>query len=233
MSNARQEVSLNGEWDLAFDPENKGKSKKWFKNFPKQAKIGVPGVWEQVKPGYDGVGWYRKYFNIEGSWLAKVIRLEIGAAHYYAEVYINGKFTGSHEGGYTPFVFDITRLVKEGKNEVIVRVINPTINRPIEGMRAGAPLNQSDLPIGKAAWYFNFGGLWQDVKLLVTEKAYLLDCFVEPFIWKKQAKVNLTLINNGKPGTFEVACRIAPKNNPSETTAEKKITIKFKTGEIK
>ena len=232
MSSARQEISLNGEWDLAFDPENKGKNKKWFKNFPKQTKIQVPGVWEQVKPGYDGVGWYRKVINIEKQ-PGRVIRLEIGAAHYYADVYVNGRAAGSHEGGYTPFVFDITRLIKAGKNEITVRVINPPINHEIEGMRAGAPLNQGDLPIGKAAWYFNFGGLWQDVKLIITEPVYILDCFVEPFIWKKQAKINLTVMNSGKAGNYELILRLAPKKNPGIVTAEKTIKVKLKAGENK
>ena len=233
MSNVRQEVSLNGEWDLAFDPANSGKAKKWFKKFPKQATVNVPGVWEQVKPGYDGVGWYRKYFDLENIRPEKVFRLEFGAAHYYADVYVNGKQVGSHEGGYTPFIFDITKLIKEGSNEIIVRVINPPINHFIEGFRAGAPLNQGDLPTGKAAWYFNFGGLWQDVKLIITEKVYTLDCFVEPFIWKKQAKLNLTIENKGKPGNYLVVCRIAPKKNPSETVLEKTFKVKLKTGENK
>ncbi len=215
MLDIRENIMLNGEWDLAFDPGNIGKKRSWFKNFPKQTKkIRVPGVWEQLKPGYDGVGWYRKAVNIEAGWLKKVIRLEIGAAHYYADVYINGRLAGSHEGGYTPFIFDITRLVKKGDNNVIVRVINPPINYDIEGFRAGAPLNQGDLPTGKAGWYFNFGGIWQDVKLSITEKTYISDCFVEPFIRKKLARLNITVNNKGKAGNYRIACRVTAKKKP-------------------
>ena len=234
MLNTRKNVSLNGAWDLAFDFDNSGKKKGWFKNFPKHSKkMAVPGVWEQIKPGYDGVGWYKKDINIEGAWLDKVVRLEVGAAHYYADVYVNGKFAGSHEGGYTPFIFDITRLVKEGNNEVVVRVINPPIDYPIEGFRAGAPLNQGDLPIGKAGWYFNFGGIWQDVNLIVTEKVYVTDCFVEPFIWKKQARLNITINNMGKAGDYKLNCRVTAKKNPGEVAAEKTLNVKLKKGENK
>ncbi len=234
MLDIRENIMLNGEWDLAFDPGNIGKKRSWFKNFPKQTKkIRVPGVWEQLKPGYDGVGWYRKAVNIEAGWLKKVIRLEIGAAHYYADVYINGRLAGSHEGGYTPFIFDITRLVKKGDNNVIVRVINPPINYDIEGFRAGAPLNQGDLPTGKAGWYFNFGGIWQDVKLSITEKTYISDCFVEPFIRKKLARLNITVNNKGKAGNYRIACRVTAKKNPGEVAAEKNINIRLKTGENK
>ena len=234
MTEIREKVSLNGAWDLAFDPDNTGKKKGWFKRFPKKfKKMAVPGVWEQIKPGYDGVGWYRKSVNIEAGWLNKVIRLEVGAAHYYADVYVNGRPAGSHEGGYTPFVFDITHLLKNGDNEIVVRVINPPINYSIEGFRAGAPLNQGDLPIGKAGWYFNFGGIWQDVNLLVTEKTYVLDCFVESFIWKKQARLNITVNNTGKKGKYSLCCLITSKKNTDEIIAEKTLKVTLKKGENK
>jgi len=232
MIEVREKILLSGEWDLAFDPANTGKKKGWFKNFPKQTKkMAVPGVWEQLKPGYDGVGWYKRIIKIEKNRLNKVVRIEFKAANYFAEVYINGKFAGSHEGGYTPFIFDISGLIREGENTVTVRVINPPINSEIEGFRTGAPLNKGDLPIGKAGWYYNFGGLWQDVFLHITGKTYTEDCFIESFIREKKTLLNLKVRNNGKAGSCEVVCRISPKKNPGEVVAEKKIKVKLKNGE--
>ena len=58
MCRERDSQSLNGEWSVVFDPDNRGKAEGWYKSFPKDnVPIQVPGVWEQVRPGYDGVGW--------------------------------------------------------------------------------------------------------------------------------------------------------------------------------
>lgn len=74
---------------------------------------------------------------------------------------MNGHHLGTHEGTYDEFAFEVTPFLKPGgENLLAVRVINPPADRAIEGLRCGAPLNQSNLPTGKAAWYYNYGGIW-------------------------------------------------------------------------
>ena len=52
-------VSLNGEWDLKFDPHNIGKRKHWFTRFPAGTKkMQVPGVW--ISSGRDRKSAYRR-----------------------------------------------------------------------------------------------------------------------------------------------------------------------------
>ncbi len=226
---ARSLVSLNGEWDLAFDPHNVGKEEGWQNRFPKSVSMDVPGVWEQIRPGYDGVGWYRREFEAPEEWQGKTVRLRFMASMYYSECWLNGNHLGDHEGGYTPFEFDISGKVQTGSNEVVVRVLNPPIGEELEGFRAGAPLNQGDLPIGKAGWYFNFGGLWQDVDLIVTNKVFVEDVFVHPHPWKKKAVLNVTVRNGRSKRECELHCAVTPADGDGEVV-EKTVTAKLKKG---
>jgi beta-galactosidase/beta-glucuronidase len=61
--------------------------------------------------------------------------INFGAVDYYSEVYVNGKRIGAHEGGYTPFEFDVTDALKPGANQLVVRVIDPPMDEK-EGRRA-------------------------------------------------------------------------------------------------
>jgi len=226
----RTVVSLDGQWDLAFDPENVGKQEEWFARFPRSVKMQVPGVWEQIKPGYDGVGWYRRSFDVPEEWPDKTIRLRFWAACYYSEVWLNGEYLGDHESGYTPFEFDISKGVRVGPNEVVVRIINPPIDREIEGLRAGGPLHQSDVPTGKAGWYFNFGGIWQEVELIVTDRTFVEDVFAKPYPSKKKAVLEVTARNGRRAGDYELTCTIAPWKQQDKPEITKTVKARLKKG---
>ncbi|HSI09424.1 MAG TPA: glycoside hydrolase family 2 TIM barrel-domain containing protein [Rariglobus sp.] len=73
---------------------------------------------------YVGYGWYRKTFDIPAAWSDKRISLEFEAAFQDAEIWINGRKVGTHQGGYTGFPVDITAAVQPGRNIVAVRLNN-------------------------------------------------------------------------------------------------------------
>ena len=129
-------ISLNGTWEVVFDPRDQGKKKNYPSRCPKGKPVPVPGVWEQVKPGYDGAGWYRTSFTVKKEWKGKNLQLKFGAVNYFAEAWLNGAHLGSHEGGYTPFVFDISSKASVGENILTVRVIDPLTGsvRPVRSM---------------------------------------------------------------------------------------------------
>ena len=229
-SDTRQTVSLNGQWDLAFDPANEGRKRRWHERFPRSVKMAVPGVWEQVRPGYDGVGWYRRRFRAPADWRGKVVRLRFGVVCYFAECWLNGQSLGSHEGAFVPFEFDVSRLLR-ADNELVVRVINPPMDHEIEGFRAGAPLNQGYLAVGKLGWYYNAGGIWQDVTLTVTERAYVADCFVRPLPPRHRAVLDVTIANRGGARRGAVTCRIAAADAPGRVVASATRTVKLKRGD--
>lgn len=232
MSLNRTVASLNGVWDIVFDPANTGKEKNWGAKLPagnQRKKLGVPGVWEQIRPNYDGVAWYERTFSVEEAWLSGVIRLKFDAVHYYCDVFVNGEAAGSHEGGGAHFTLDITKLAKAGENKVTMRVIGPPMDSEIEGFRCGAPLNQGSLPVGKAGWYFNYGGIWQDVSLEVTDRLYIDNLFVKPFPSKKSATVIVTVVNQGAARTADLIVAVS-EDKSGKKVLETVKAVKLKKG---
>lgn len=206
----REELSLDGAWRLAFDPDNRGQAEKWQAAFPiaDAVEAQVPAVWELVRPGYDGVGWYHRAFALPAGWAGRTLRLRFDAAQYHAEVWFNGARLGEHEGGFLPFEFDVTARALAGKNVVVVRVVNPPMDREIDGFRCGAPLNQGPIPVGKAGWYYNFGGLWQSVSLVATDGLVIGRITPEPSLARDEVVVNLALDLTGEAGVHEITCEI-------------------------
>ncbi len=212
---ARKTLSLNGPWEVLFDPtESLGAD--CFASGHAGETVNVPGVWEEARPFYDGVGFYRRMFAVPAAWRGKTLHLKFWAVNYYAEVFVNGTRVGDHEGGYTPFELDVTDAVRDGENELVVRVIDPPRTRRIQGFRSGAPLSQSDIPTWKAGWYFNFGGIWQPVELIATESVWIDDVFVQPQSNLKSVEVEVSMVNRGEPRDITVEVTLSPRNGDEE-----------------
>lgn len=193
-ANERAQIALNGTWRFAVDPENAGREAGWASGPPGTAQVidlPVPGIWEQAVPGYDGVAWYWRQVDLDAAALGdRVARLRFGAVNYFAEVWINGEYAGSHEGGYTPFAFDVTHLLRAGTNNLAVRVIDPPKDEVgIDGIVL------KETPCWRELESFNFGGIWQDVSLVLTPHLYLADCFVRPRLTPATAEVRLEVEN--------------------------------------
>jgi hypothetical protein len=152
---------LTGDWKFALDPGNSGKKRSWTSTVPDSHTLVTAGrPLEYWHPGYDGAAWYWRELELDEVAPATGHRLVFEAVSYWCECWVNGGRVGEHEGAYDAFSFDITPHLKRGANLVAVRIINPPETWEADGLRSGSPLCQSDLPIGKAAWYYNFGGLW-------------------------------------------------------------------------
>ena len=192
---ATQQVSLNGQWQIAFDEHNEGKRAQWHfdANLRKQPLLPatVPSSWENIRAGYEGVAWYRKQFDAPASWQGKSVRLQFGAVSYLAEVWLNGELVGYHEGGYDPFEFPIDGIVHYGKtNTLILRVISPIVlnnDLYIDGM------GKWEAPHWRGAL---IAGVWQDVSLKVTERVHVRDVFVEAAL-DGSVKLNISVNNDG------------------------------------
>jgi hypothetical protein len=175
-------VEVSKAWSFALDPRNEGRHLSWEKHPPQASTTLDAGhPWEYWHPGYDGVAWYWKEISFGEVTPGRVMQVRFEAVSYWCECWMNGHRLGTHEGLYDEFAFDVTPFLdKHGKNLLAVRVINPPADREIEGLRSGAPLNQSDLPIGKSAWYYNFGGLWGRVWLDSLPTIHFTDLWVDP-----------------------------------------------------
>lgn len=165
--------NLNGIWDFEFDDPDRGVDENWAAGTqPFSRSIVVPFCFESpastiADPGDHPVVWYRRQFEIPEDWAERRILLHFGAVDYRATVWVNGSRAGEHEGGHTPFRFDITTLLKEGENTVTVRVEDPPADRYI--------------PRGKQHWqskpesifYSRTTGIWQTVWLEPVGDSYL------------------------------------------------------------
>lgn len=142
--------------------------------------VSVPGTWMAL-PAYEkyvGNAIYQHDFNAPEVAPGRVVRLHFDAVYNIAHVWLNGKRLGSHEGGYTPFEFDVTRMLKPGPNHLLVEVNNsPTLSTIPSlataggsdiGQRAyGAPKN-----VDMVGW-MPYGGITQPVFLRITDEVYL------------------------------------------------------------
>jgi beta-glucuronidase len=183
----RNITSLNGKWQIIVDPYDNGyynyrmEESSWgfFTNqkpksksdlveydFDKSETLNVPGDWNSQKPEllyYEGSIWYKKSFDYHLT-KGKRLFLWFGAVNYKADIYLNGKKLGTHEGGFTPFNYEITPLLKEKDNFVILRVNNQ--RKP------------EYVPTVNTDWW-NYGGITRDVFLIEEDSVFIQDYSVQ------------------------------------------------------
>ena len=181
-------MNLNGVWEFQRSagtnekpPFGKKLDEKILVPFPVESALS--GIMEQLNRF-----WYRRTFKIPSDWDGKKILLHFGAVDYEAEVFVNGKKIGLHKGGYLPFNFDITDVVKNEENELLVRVYDPTD-------KGGQPRGKQD-SIQKGIMYTPTSGIWQTVWLEPVSKTYIKDLKIVPDIDKKEVEV--TVMSNTK-----------------------------------
>ena len=170
------------------------------------------GKWEKVKiPHYSGpagkaVSFYRADLFISDSLFnAEALYLHFQGVDYYAEVFVNNKTIGKHEGMSDAFEFNIKPFIKQGNNVLLVRVENdgcPIGTTPayVGGQNflfgtklaaAGGP-GWDDPYLGWNCGPVGFG-LWQRVWLEARSSVFVNDIFVQPNLLTKQAEVYLEL----------------------------------------
>jgi len=186
-TDGRKTVSLNGQWQTIVDPYESGyynyryqpSDNGYFKNakpksktdlieydFDSSATLNVPGDWNTQSDQlffYEGTVWYKKSFDYQRKPDTRVF-VYFGAANYFADVYLNGEKIGQHEGGFTPFNFEITKLVRDTGNFLVVKVDN---KRRLDAV----PTLMTD--------WWNYGGLTREVKLIETPATFVQDYLIQ------------------------------------------------------
>ena len=130
--NAYETMSLNGEWNYIVDVQEEG-------YYDYRMKPTQWGFFQNAKPQRPE---------------------DFGAVNYDCHVWVNGKEVGHHVGGFTPFNYDISDLLIEGENTIIVKVDNKR--------------HAEDVPTQIFDWW-NYGGITRDVKLIKVPPVYLED----------------------------------------------------------
>ncbi len=226
-------VSLDGDWLLATDPQNIGREQQWWTApRPEAKRTKVPWIIQDAFPGYHGVAWYWKEFAPPvNPYPGGRTLLRFWQVDYKADVWLNDRAVGSHEGGESPFVFDVTGLAKpNATNRLAVRVLNPT-HQPIDGIVLNeVPHRNKALPYTSgSAW--DQGGIWDSVEVLTVPATYVEDLFVRPDWNTGQIRVQLNLRHAGPAlahGNLELS--VAPAA-AGETLAATNLALELKPGD--
>ena len=203
----RQYTLLNGKWNAIIDPYQQGRKTAIYRNralkdkadfkeyaFEGGLRLNVPSDWNSQIPElkyYEGTMWYARKFEINKK-SDENLFLYFGAVNYRCRVYLNGTLIGSHEGGFTPFQFNVTNVVKEGGNFLAVEVDNTR--------------TADAIPALSFVWW-NYGGITRDVMLVHTPKNYIRDYFIQLDKYdsdRVHAEVQLSAQNAGQLVKIEI-----------------------------
>ncbi len=176
--------SLSGEWFFRLDPKNVGIAQKWYtcaSSF--MQKIHVPGCWQGQGFGtsaterhkefgveirafqatYEGVGWYARTFDVPCELKTKRIWLFFGGVNPTATIYLNGILIADHHEPFVPFGLDVTDVVHDKDNLLVVRI------------------SEEDRVMGLTYHYCGkWSGLYRDVELVGTGERYVQDFQIIP-----------------------------------------------------
>ncbi len=174
-------LNLNGSWNFKTDPESIGESKEWIINGFEGQVVEIPAAWQSYNKNlseYTGYAWYSKEFDLDSS--SNRIFIEFNAVDYIADVWLNGEYIGTHEGGYVPFKFEITNYLREDQNLLVVRVFDPE--------------NNEEIPHGKqGSWYTRVSGIWQDVNIAEYGESFIEDVFIKTDIDLEQIDLDISI----------------------------------------
>ncbi|MCF0070534.1 beta galactosidase jelly roll domain-containing protein [Dyadobacter sp. CY261] len=219
-------IPLHGEWWFLLDPAGLGIANQWYREGVaqenRQDKVTVPHCFS-TDPRYEfytGTAWYRKTFAWKRTTGKRVI-LHFDAAFYKTNVWLNGQNVGEHEGGYTPFSFDVTDKLKDGDNLLVVAVNNDTWKtNTIPGIKDSGNVND-----GFVGWV-NYGGIIRPVYLTIETEVYTENVKIEtvPDLTKGSAVVKAKVrIRNASSNPA------SPKLDLTILQDKKPLTLRWKT----
>ncbi|UOQ65468.1 glycoside hydrolase family 2 protein [Hymenobacter volaticus] len=184
----RATTSLNGKWKIIVDPYETGfysyrmveDPNGFFKdrkpkdatelveyNFDTSDELYVPSDWNSQREDlklYEGTIWYKKAFDYTKKAATNRVFVHFGAVNYDAHVYLNGKKIGHHVGGFTPFNMEVTDLLQEKGNFIVVKADDKRLKEAV--------------PTPNTDWW-NYGGITRDVKLVEVPATFVEDYTVQ------------------------------------------------------
>ncbi|EEF62803.1 glycoside hydrolase family 2 sugar binding [Pedosphaera parvula Ellin514] len=186
--------NLNGLWDYAIAPMDSAQPEKF------DGEILVPFPVESalsgVMKGLDekSVLWYRRTFEVPRNWQGERVLIHFGAVDWKTTVFVNGRELGTHKGGYDGFSYDVTEaLKKDGKQELVVKVYDPTDGNQVRGKQTRTP---------KGIFYTPTSGIWQTVWLEPVPEVAIEDLKITPDLDAGALKVKV--ISSSKVADVQV-----------------------------
>jgi beta-galactosidase/beta-glucuronidase len=173
-------TSLNGPWEFEFDDANAGVRENWSAGARKLSRtISIPYCFESRLSGIGDTAfhpyvWYRRTITVPAEWRKGAVLLHFGAVDYETRVWVNGRFAGEHRGGQSHFQFDISPLLTNGDNVIVLRAEDQPEDRYMPRGK------QYWEPKSKRIWYTRTSGIWQPVWLESAGATYLEQVHITP-----------------------------------------------------
>jgi beta-glucuronidase len=236
----RESVSLDGTWTYSIDPYRDGAAgfhgepagrghRRWDDLDVEQARAGdplalfeydmdtapradLPASWLTHAPEmrhYQGLVWYQRRFDAAPQPGMRYF-VRFGAANYAAEAWLNGQRLGRHEGGFTPFAFEVTGLLRQSGNRLTVGVDSAHTERTV--------------PPPVTDWE-TYGGITRSVRLIAVPETYIDDAWVR-LTDDRRIAVDVALDGPHAAGTT-VALAIAELGLNAELTADAQGRARF------
>ena len=166
--------NLNGLWKFTLSDKDASQPETFDQQIlvPYPIEAPLSGIGRMIN-SYEGRTymntrlWYKRTFTIPDDWSKQDILLHFDAVDWEATVYLNGKQIGTHQGGYDAFAFNVTEHLKEGENELVVSVWDPTF-------KGGYPRGKQIDKQGNI-WYKACSGIWQTVWLEPVPSSHIRD----------------------------------------------------------
>lgn len=188
-------LNLNGVWNYAIT-KTATEPQKYDGEIvvPYSPECILSGVEKVVMP--DDFLHYERTFDVAESFLKDRVFLHFGAVDYKCEVWLNGVCVGSHTGGYNPFSFEVTDVIRPGQNQIKLTVTDPTDL----GVQARG---KQSLKHG-GIWYTPSSGIWQTVWMESTARNYIQKIRITPDIDHGEVAIRVFADNQPNNGLITV-----------------------------
>ena len=164
-------LSLNGPWEYAisaggsFPAEYDGTI-----TVPFSPETELSGVGRTLHKGE--FLWYRREISLPECFAERHVLLHFGAVDQTADVWVNGLKVMEHVGGYLPFEGDVTRAVRDGRMEIVVRVTDESDH--------GYHTRGKQKSARGGIWYTPQSGIWQSVWIEAVPENYVKNLHISP-----------------------------------------------------
>ena len=196
----RTALKLDGMWRFALDWKNEGDEKDWKNHIPGHDTIPVPASFQDFYTDkkireFAGDMWYETDVLVPDYMKGSSVYLRFGAATHRATVYLNGEEVAYHEGGFIPFLADITYKAKFGESNRVVVKINNELNETNIPCGLTVTLSDGRKMVKPYFDFYNYSGLQRSVYLLSTPENSIED-------------IDLSYSVNGKDASIDYEVRV-------------------------
>lgn len=215
--------NLNGDWEYAITPITQKKMPKTWTGkilvpFCLESKLGrVQRLLQETESL-----WYRRTFETPKTDDHRTL-LNFEAVDYRCDVFVNRKFVGSHQGGNTPFSFDITDFIRSGQNNLIVRVHDATERWQLRGKQTLDP---------RGIWYTQVSGIWQTVWLEQVGTSYIEDIKIRTDANTGTITVRPEIIGKKVTQTVEILVKEGDKTVAEAKGDSKELSLTVKDAQL-